>query len=240
MKPALSLAVRATAATAVSAGVALAAWQGWEAVAGQPVTQVRYVGDKGRVNPADLERLAAGLRGRPANSVPLGELREAVRSIAWVRDASVRRHYPGTLEVTLDAHEPLARWDGERLVSVRGDVFTAGHDEPLPRFAGPEGTASAMVARWPNLQAAAAPLGSPVTELRLSARGAWQIRLASGLSIDLGRADMEARLTRFALAWPRVAEAAARATHVDLRYPNGFAVRGAPPEKSPPARPRRA
>ena len=240
MKPALSRALRASAAVAVVAGLGLATWWGWESVAAQPVTQVRFRGEVGRVNAADLERLAAGLRGRPANSVPLGELRDAVRAMAWVREATVRRHYPGTLEVTLDVHEPLARWDAERLVSVDGEVFAAEFDEPMPRFVGPEGAAPTMVAQWARLQDAAAPLGSPVAELRLNARGAWQIRLASGLSIDLGRSDIEARLARFAHAWPRVADSAAKATHVDLRYPNGFAVRGAVPEKSPPARPRRA
>jgi cell division protein FtsQ len=73
---------------------------------------------------------------------------------------------------------------------------------------------------------AATPLASPVTELRLSARRAWQAKLASGLVLELGRADIEARLARFATAWPHVADLAATATHADLRYGSGFALRG--------------
>ena len=52
---------------------------------------------------------------------------------------------------------------------------------------------------------------------------------------------MEARLARFAAAWPQVAADAARATRADLRYPGGFALRGvAPPEKKPAPGGRRA
>ena len=240
MTPALATSLRVAGSLAVVAGLGAVGWIGWDMLAGQSLANVRYTSTPSRVDPADLERLAAGLRGRPAREVPLSEVRAALRSIAWVREATVRWQFPADLEIAIEEHEPLARWDDERLVSVRGEVFTAVAPEGLPRFAGPEGSAMTVAQAWPRLSAAAAPLGSPVTELRLNPRGAWQIRLASGLSIDLGRAEMEARLTRFALAWPRVADAAAKATHVDLRYPNGFALRGAPPEKSPPARPRRA
>jgi cell division septal protein FtsQ len=44
--------------------------------------------------------------------------------------------------------------------------------------------------------------------------------------IELGRGQVEPRLARFAAAWPQVAAAAAGATHADLRYPGGFALRG--------------
>ena len=124
------------------------------------------------------------------------------------------------------AHQELARWDESRLVSVRGEVFAVDHDGELPRFTGPEGSAAEMAAAWAGIVRAAAGLGSPVAELKLSARRAWQARLASGLVIERGKEGVESRLARFAAAWPQVAAAAAGATRADLRYPNGFALRG--------------
>jgi cell division protein FtsQ len=227
MRPAVAALLRAAGGLAALAVAALVAWAGWDALARQPIAAVRFTGEAARVNAGSLERLAAGLRGREAREVALADVRDAVRRLAWVRDCSVRRVLPGTIEVAIEAHEPLARWDETRLVSVRGEVFAADHEGELPRFAGPEGTAAEIAAAWTGISRISRPLGSPVAELALSARRAWQARLASGLVIELGRGDVHSRLARFAAAWPQVAQGAAAATHADLRYPGGFALRGA-------------
>jgi cell division protein FtsQ len=235
MKPGFATALRAVTGLGVLAAIAAGGWYGWDALARRPIEAVRFTGEMRRVPAADLDRLAAGLRGREAREVALPDVREAVRRVPWVRDCAVRRAFPDRLEVSIDVHEPLARWDEGRLVSVRGEVFAADFDGALPRFAGPEGTAAEMVAAWNGIVAAAAPLASPVVELQLSPRRAWHARLASGLEIDLGRTQVEARLARFAEAWPHIAGDAARVTHADLRYPNGFALRGIESEKRKPA-----
>lgn len=227
MKPALAIALRAASGLAAVALLAGSAWYGYDALARRPVATVRFTGDVVRVPVADLDRLAAGIRGRESREVALVAVRDAVKRLPWVRDCSVRRVFPGALEVSIEAHVPLARWDEARLVSVRGEVFAADFDDALPRFAGPEGTAPEMAAAWKEIGRAAVPLASPVAELRLSQRRAWQAKLASGLVIELGRGDIEARLARFAAAWPHIAGAMGAATHADLRYPNGFALRGA-------------
>ena len=51
------------------------------------------------------------------------------------------------------------------------------------------------------------------------------MRLASGVTLELGRENIESRLDRFIAAYPRtVGRLQRRITYVDLRYPNGFAV----------------
>jgi cell division protein FtsQ len=64
----------------------------------------------------------------------------------------------------------------------------------------------------------------------LTPRFAWQLRLASGLTIVLGREmaaySVDARLTRFVAVYARtLGSIAQRHDYVDLRYPNGFALR---------------
>jgi cell division protein FtsQ len=76
-----------------------------------------------------------------------------------------------------------------------------------------------------------------VARLHLSARRAWRVTLASGLTLELGRGDFEPRLARFAALWPSIASTAPAAAHADLRYPNGFALReNAPPNPAAAAR----
>ena len=230
MRPAVAMALRATGGVLAVVLLAACAWFGYDLLAGRPIASVEFTGDVRRVPAAQLERLAAGLRGRQAREVAIASVREAVNRLPWVRDCAVRRRFPDALEVAIEAHVALARWGDTRLVSVRGEVFTAEFDGDLPRFDGPDGTAAEMAAAWESLRESAAPLGSPVVEVRLTPRRAWQVKLASGLAIDLGRSDIGARLGRFASVWTQIAEEAAAATHADLRYPNGFALRGVAPE----------
>jgi cell division protein FtsQ len=62
--------------------------------------------------------------------------------------------------------------------------------------------------------------------VRMSPRRAWQVRLESGLTLELGREHIESRFDRFIAAYDRtVSRLQRRLDYVDLRYPNGFALR---------------
>jgi cell division protein FtsQ len=235
----------ALAAAGVAAALAAGGWYGYRHIAEQPIARVIFAGDLARIAPTDLDAFVRGWQGRPAGNVSLAEVRESARRIPWVRDAAVRRRFPDGLEVTLMAHDVLARWGGNGLVSTRGDVFAAPYTGTLPRFVGPDGAADLMARQYPPIARALAPLASPVSELRLSARGAWQVVLGSGLTLELGRTDVEPRIERFVAAWPGLAARGVETRHVDLRYANGFALRRvsdtAPVSASTPAaKPREA
>lgn len=217
--------VPAVGAVAVIAALASVGWYGWREIAARPIASVAFSGDVAKIAPADLDAFAKSLRGAPVGSVPLASVRDAARRIPWVRDASVRRRFPDGLEVSLDAYDVLARWGKIALVSTRGEIFTAPFEGKLPRFIGPDNSATQMAEEYAAIVRIVAPLASPVAELHLSARGAWQLLLESGLRIELGRGDIHPRLERFVAAWPGVLARGVQTTHADLRYANGFAVR---------------
>lgn len=200
------------------------AWYAYDAASTQPVREVSFTGDTARIAPADLERLAAGVIAMPAGAATLGAVRDAAKRLSWVREATARRRFPAGMEIRIEAHEPLARWTPGRLVSTTGEVFVAAHDPKLPRFVGPEGSAPEIAREYPALAQALAPLASPVAELRLSARGAWEVALDSGLVLELGRGERLPRIERFVAAWPQISRGEAP-KYADLRYPNGFALK---------------
>ena len=220
---------RAGAAIAVLVLIAGGAWYGYAAIASQPIERVVFAGDAAKLAPADLQAFAEGVR-RSGDS-RLESVRAAARRLPGVRDAAVRRRFPDAVEVAFEAQEPLARWGAHAMVSTRGEVYASPIDPALPILRGPDNAAGRMAAELPGLQKTLAPLGSPLAELRLSARGAWEIQLASGLVLALGRGDVNGRLERFAALWPLIAPQASRAAVADLRYANGFALRA--PSKSP-------
>jgi cell division protein FtsQ len=185
-------------------------------------------------------------------TVDLEDVRNSLEKLPWVREARVERRWPDTLVVSLTEHVPLARWNDNALINEAGEVFVAAADTRLPRLSGPEDSSAEVVAACRRHQAALAPLGMTIDELRLSPRRAWRLRLANGMQLALGREQADARLARFIAVYPRLfgaqpatqdlaaaAPGAAPAAPmtpvtVDLRYPDGFAVRmpdGASPFK---------
>jgi len=166
----------------------------------------------------------------------LGSVRAAFETVPWVRRAMVRREWPNQLIVTLEEHVPLGTWgDDGRLLSVKGDVFTVNLDEAeedghLPGFSGPEGSEKDVLARFQEMHAWFAPLKLKPEAVQLSDRYAWVVRLNNGTTVELGReqtpATLKNRVGRLVSIYPQLlARLQDRIENVDMRYPNGMALR---------------
>jgi len=168
-------------------------------------------------------------------TVDLDRVRASLEKLPWVREARVERRWPDTLVVSLVEHVPLARWNDSALVDADGAVFGAAVADRLPRLAGPEGSSAEVVEAYARFGQILAPLGMRIDTLSLSPRLAGRIRLESGMQLALGREDTDARLTRFVRLYPRLFGPRTDADGqqipvetplaVDLRYPDGFAIR---------------
>jgi cell division protein FtsQ len=163
-------------------------------------------------------------------AVDLAQPRAALEQLPWVRRVHVRRVWPDRLEVTLEEHVALARWGDTGLVNVQGERFAGKSDAALPLLAGPAGSEAEVAQRYQRYAQLLAPLGTPLEALILSPRRAWQARLGGGLTIELGRDapndPVDGRLERFVAVHPQtLARMQRKHEYVDLRYPNGFALR---------------
>jgi cell division protein FtsQ len=175
------------------------------------------------------EQIEAAVRGRLAGNffaVDVATVRAVVEALPWVRRAAVRRVWPDRFEVAVEEHVPLARWGDGELVNTHGERFAGRTETALPLFVGPPGAEGELARQYLRFAAAVAPLGTALERVVLTPRFAWQLRLANGLHLMLGRdADQaEARLRRFIEIYPLV-EKTKQHEYVDLRYPNGFALR---------------
>ena len=185
-----------------------------------------------RASGAHLEAVIRGeLRGT-FFTMDLDAARASLARVPWVRAVALRRQWPRRLEIEVDEHQPLARWNDGALVSTRGDVFTANWAGELPEFSGPDEQSRLMVERYREWGALLEPLALRVSGLRLSARGGWQVKTRDRngeLTLDVGRDDVTGRLARFVAVYARTVGVLARTgkpvDHVDLRYRNGFAAR---------------
>ena len=158
-------------------------------------------------------------------TIDLAAARVAFERLPWVRRVAVRRHWPGRLEVEFEEHVPLARWGENALVNTHGEVFEGVYEGELPSFSGPAGAAKEITIQYEYFRRALAEIGLVPARVSVSPRRAWQMKLANGLTLELGRDEIEARLARFVSAYGRtVAKLGRRVDYVDLRYSNGFAV----------------
>ncbi|HYD80855.1 MAG TPA: cell division protein FtsQ/DivIB [Paucimonas sp.] len=166
----------------------------------------------------------------------LDAVRSAFEAVPWVRKASVRREWPNRLIVTLEEHMPLGTWgDDGRLLSVKGEIFTANlaeaeEDAELAEFGGPDGSEKEVVARFQELRQWFAPVSLAPEGLHLSGRYAWSVRLNNGMTIELGREQsrttLRERVDRFVKVYPRLLTLLQdRIESVDMRYPNGLALK---------------
>ena len=185
-----------------------------------------------RTNGAHLEAVIRAELAGTFFTMDFARARNAITRVPWVRDAGLRRQWPNRLEVTIEEHEPLARFNDAEFVNTRGEVFAAQSRDELPRFLGPETRAREMTERYRAWSEAVQPLSLDIAEVRLSPRGGWRVRVAGGdsvLTLELGREDADARLARFITAFRQTIGALARSgtkvETVDLRYRNGYAVR---------------
>ena len=227
--------LNAAAATLAVMAVAALLYAGCAWLVRQPVFAFREVvvtTPLARANGAYLEAVVRSELTGTFFTLDLNRARAALAQVPWVRSAGLRRQWPRRLEIEIEEHVPLARWNDNGLVDTRGDVFVADWNGDLPQFNGPPDTAATMSARYRDWSAALAPLDLKVRGIVLSPRGGWEIRAeraGAPLSIALGRDDVEARLARLVGAYPRTLGALARAgrpvERVDLRYRNGFAAR---------------
>jgi len=193
-----------------------------------PVTQVEVTHPLARTTKEDVQAALHGRLGGNFFAVAPAEVRAGLEQLPWVRRVSVRRIWPGRIEITLEEHVALARWGDDALVNTYGERFNGRTEQALPMFLGPDGTEHELARRYARFGALMQPLGSELERVVLTQRYAWQLRLANGLHVMLGRdADAaELRLERFVRVYPEtLGKMARKHEYVDLRYSNGFALR---------------
>lgn len=238
----------ANVAASVLAALALGllGYAGGRVLLDSPAFLLKTIVVEGSLERVQSHEIVNALQGHLSGTfftVDLEAVRALFESIPWVRRAELRRRWPDCLEVRIEEQVVLARWGQRRetqLVNAQGELFRGQTDASLPVLAGPAGTAGEVARRYVAFRDLLAPLGLEPRQLLLSSRLAWQLKLSNGLTVQLGRDSdkdrVEERLARFASAFPQtLAKSRQRLEYVDLRYPNGFALRvGEIPVAEPP------
>lgn len=177
----------------------------------------------------DLERKAGDWIGKSFFATDLSDIKKALEQRPWVESAAVRRVWPDRLEIEIREKKPLAYWNGNRLVSRSGELFSPGNPEiagRLPRLAGPDERVKEVIRMARTMSETLGGHGLGFAGLTLEQRGAWTLTLANGIEVVLGRDQVEERFARFITVYEnRLISREDEVSQVDARYTNGVAVK---------------
>lgn len=219
-----ALGVGAAALAVAGIAAALVMW-----AFNQPIETVAVEGRFQRVTPVDVERaVKTQVHGAGLLSVDLAAVRRAIHTLPWVDAVSVQRAWPRGLDVLVVEQSAAARWGERGLLNTRGELFDTDerHIPPeLAQLSGPSGKESQVAQRYLGAQGRLLQAGLRCTAMRLDARGAWEFDLANGVTVRLGRRQVDERFEKFMTAALKfVSQRGEDIAYVDMRYTNGFAI----------------
>ena len=125
---------------------------------------------------------------------------------------------------------------------MAGDVFTANlaeaeDDTDLIALSGPDGSEKEVLSQYQEFKTWFAKINLTPDSVTYSPRYAWSVNLNNGMRVELGRVQdgstLKSRVDKLMMVYPKlVANAQESIESVDMRYPNGLAMKYAHPEGS--------
>lgn len=203
-----------------------------------PVTDIQVKGQLNYLDKKEIRSMVQGAINGGFFTMDLKNVRELLMEKPWVDNVSLRKMWPARLDVIVEEKTPIAYWNGDAYLSEKGNVFkptSIDNNLNLPGLKGPEGQHDNVWKFMNVLYKETARLNYEVVRLALDERRAWRLTIAekdnekNQIDIKLGRYETDKRLQRFVRILPTLitqdgfVENKVRA--IDMRYPNGFAVR---------------
>jgi cell division protein FtsQ len=154
--------------------------------------------------------------------------RVALLELSWIRDVSLKRRWPNRIIVQIEEQVPVAVWNETQFLNDAAGVFRHRYIDRaqiLPRLSGPAGSEREVLEQFVLWNQWLRQAGLGLAGAGLDERRSWTLITEDGMTINLGKEKLEARLQRFLQAFSKyLKHRAAEIRAVDLRYSNGFAV----------------
>lgn len=215
--------------------------QNWSLKAVEPPEQlmpIRVVEIRGELRHLSKDTILSVLRSQSRETsedkqtinfmtTDLSDIEAELEALPWVYRSKIRRIWPDKLIIDIDEQQAIAIWNDNRLVNQFGQTF-----EPetiaiktIPKLSGPEHELESLLQLFADLQTQFEAEKLQLSEMHLSERRAWELKLSNGIILDIGRKALSERVTKFINIYPiLVNDDPAPIERVDLRYDTGMAV----------------
>ncbi len=185
-------------------------------------------------------------------SLDLNQIEQELKQLPWVFDISVRRRWPDTLIVSVEEIQPVAHWGLDKWINIDGELVSiqpGGENLVLPKLSGHRQDSLIIWKHFRRWQGWFSTTGLKLESLKLDNRHSWLL----GLSLtDLARSRFSTDQNKMAqdkMIMDIIVDGDASDAKlkrligvlklqdfsnlqdimtIDLRYPNGFAMRRKP------------
>ena len=194
-----------------------------------PINTVKIEAAYQHISHQQLESILGEFLDTSFFTLPMGRLQTRINELEWVESVQLERIWPDSLKISLIEKTPIATWN-DGLLTANAEVFNEGRAataelSSMPHLSGPINQQQEVLQVYQKMSKILSMYGLVVASLELRKNHAWEMGLANGVQLRLGKRDLETRITRFCKAYPAVfADRVEQLASVDLRYPRGMAV----------------
>lgn len=166
--------------------------------------------------------------GSPFWLLDLKELKAQLAQDPWLEKIELKRSLSGILLVKAQEKIPFARWNNDFLLDtnlnvlpnhpkVPIDLFSLKADKEQLVYAGTLAQKFLLMFK---------SYGINLNEASLSKSGLWTLLIEDKILIELGKKDLNLKLNKLFFLWRAyLSEETAKIASLDLRYPNGLAIK---------------
>jgi cell division protein FtsQ len=194
----------------------------------QSIRFVRVGGEFQYIKKEEIKDKISPLLNTGYFAVDLLAIQQAVMSLPWIDKVLVQRVWPNRIELKVYEQNPVVRWRENELLNARSDIFkpiNMGNFKSLPVLNTPDGLQKEFLEIMQEMSQALLVHDLELMEFRVNKRLAWLIFLKNGMQIQLGRVEPLQRFMQLMNTLSVLGEKVKLITYIDMRYPNGYAVR---------------
>ena len=193
-----------------------------------PIQTIRAQGSFVHVTEEMLQQVIKNADDKGFFTIDVTKIQKQVESLPWVKQASVKRIWPGTLTIAVTERHPVARLEQDGLVDSEGEIFfpeKATYPENLVTFDVANAQVKLCLNYYYDSIAMLNKIGLEVNHVTYTDRHALSFRLNNKFNLILGRENKLYRLNRFARIYRNNLHTDnEKISSIDMGYTNGLSV----------------
>jgi cell division protein FtsQ len=204
----------------------LAGWSLQQVRWGWPVEQVEIEGEFRFWEAEELAKQLLWVKEQNFFSLDVHQVKAEIEQLALIKSAQVKKIWPDTLLVKFKEDIPVAVWNQKTLLNPQGEelILSQSFDQKgLPKLFGPKKKTEQVMRQFQRFQSRLLSADAAIVSLTMNTVGSWQVELANGWMIRLGRQQLEQRLERLIELLKILPQE--KVAVVDLRYGKGAAIK---------------